>query len=81
MVSSVLNIWLFLVLIMLLAVNIWNIAWFFWLLSWIVSQLFNVMSYFWADCTTITTVSTMFTSAVVVLLIIKIYSHLKPWWN
>ena len=65
----------------LLAVNIGYVAYFFWLLVWLIYPLFNVMSYFWATCDTVLTVSWIFNWAVILLLILKLYSHFKPWWN
>lgn len=81
MVSSVLNIWLFIVLLVLLALNIGSVAYFFWIIVWFFQLLFNILSYVGASCNTILNVSWLFTSAVVLLIIMKIYSHLKPWWN
>lgn len=80
MISTALNIGLTLALVVLLAINIWNVAYFFGLLTWFVEQLFNLTSYFWTSCWTITTVSAMFTSAVLLLIIVKIYIHLRPAW-
>lgn len=78
MVSTAMNIGLFVVIVVLLATNIWNVAYFFGLFSGYVWQVFNLMSYIGASCTTIMTVSGLFWSVVVAFILIKLYNYFKP---
>lgn len=81
MVSSVLNIWLFLVIITLLLLNIQNVAYMFWLLSWFFWSFVNIFSNVGANCNSIMWYMPILTSAVLLLIIMKLYSHFKPWGN
>lgn len=81
MVSSALNIWLFIVIVVLLSTNIWDIAYFFGMFSWYIGQVLNLTSYIGASCWNIMTVSWLFWSVVVAFLLIKLYHYFKPWGN
>lgn len=77
MLSSVLNIWIFIVLVIMLVLNITNIAYFFGVMLWFVKQVFWLLSYVGASCDSITFVSTTLVSVVIWLLVIFIFKHLK----
>lgn len=72
MLSTVLNVWIFLAVVLILLVNIQNVAFLFWILVWFVSQVFNLLSYVGASCSSITSVSTILISAVLLLIVAKI---------
>ena len=61
MISTVLHVCTFLAIAIILAFNIWTVAYFFWVLVCFVSQIFNLLSYVGASCETIDTVSATLT--------------------
>ena len=75
MLSNLLQLWLFLAIVVLLAVNIWNISYLIGVMVSFVSQVFNLLSYLGASCDTIVNVSWILTWSVILLIIAKITKH------
>lgn len=77
--SSVLNMWLFFVIITVFLSQIQNLAWLVGLLSGAIWSVLNMFCYVWASSSTIQNLAWLLTSMLILWVIIKIYQAFKPW--
>ena len=75
-VASIVKIFIFLAVFTLFAVELSDLAYLFWLLSWFLASIFSVFCYLGASSSSVAVISWLFVSFLLAGLLLKLYKIL-----